>query len=297
VRLWQVLRWELLIGAIVVSLTLAVVARAQSAPFCGDQQSVDWLDAFAPLSAQLGDVMGQPVECPHPATDGGDTVQQTSTGLAVLRTLSGLPTFTDGTTRWALTDQGLVTWTGASPDPPRPQLPCQTLPIRGFGQVFGAMTEAYGLLGCPTSPESALEVVTQRFEHGWMVWRASRAAYDAPAIFVLFEDDQHYVRFDDTYSATADPESGPAVAPPGLEQPLRGFGKVWRDGTVAGVRDRLGWATGPESPGEGATESFDRGALVWTPGPRQIFLLAAITPDRPQQVLQVWRGYADTFTQ
>jgi hypothetical protein len=44
-------------------------------------------------------------------------------------------------------------------------------------------------------------------------------------------------------------------------------------------------------------ESFDRGALLWSPEPRKIFLLAATTADRPQQVLQVWRGYADTFSE
>jgi hypothetical protein len=282
----------------VSSATFTITTMAQSAPFCAEAQSVDWLDAFAPLSEQLGDAMGEPVECPHPTSDSGDTVQQTSTGLAILRMPSGLPSFTDGTTRWALTaDQGLVSWMGTSLDPPRRELPCRTLPIRGFGQVFGTMDEAFGLIGCPWSPESGVDVATQRFEHGWMIWRGSPETYDPSAIFVLFEDDQHYVRFDDTYSPAGDPESGPAVPPAGLLQPVRGFGKVWREGTAARVRDRLGWATPPESAGRGATESFERGALLWTPEPRQVFLLAARTADRPQQVLQVWRSYADTFTE
>jgi uncharacterized protein with LGFP repeats len=272
---------------------------AELAPFCAEEQSVDWLDAFAPLSAQLGEAMGDPIECPHPATDGGDTVQQTSTGLAILRTPSGLPSFTNGTTHFALTDLGLVTWTGASLDPPRPALPCRSLPIRGFGQVFGEIDEAYGLIGCPTSSESGLDVVTQRFEHGWMIWRGARSRWDPAGIFVLFEDDQHYVRFDDTYSPTSDPvSSATLLAPgPGLQQPVRGFGKVWREGTGAHVRDRLGWATGPEAAGQGATEFFERGALVWTPEPREVFLLAATTADRIPQVLQVWRGYVDTFSE
>jgi hypothetical protein len=34
------------------------------------------------------------------------------------------------------------------------------------------------------------------------------------------------------------------VPPPGLYQPIRGFGKLWR--THPEVRDRLGWATAPE---------------------------------------------------
>ena len=283
---------------LVGSLFFAGSALAQSAPFCADAQSVEWLDAFGPLSEQLGDVMGEPVECSHQASDGGDTVQETSTGLAILRMPNGLATFTDGTTRWALTtDQGLISWMGTSLDPPRREIPCRTLPIRGFGQVFGAMDEAFGLIGCPRSPESGIDIATQRFEHGWMIWRGARESYDPAAIFVLFDDDQHYVRFDDTYSPTADPESGTATPPPGLQQPVRGFGKVWREGTGARVRDRLGWAIAAEAAGRGATEYFDRGTLLWTPVPRQVFLLAATTADRPQQVLQVWRGYADTFVE
>jgi len=78
-------------------------------------------------------------------------------------------------------------------------------------------------------------------------------------------------------------------------QPSAGFGKVWREGTGVGVRDRLGWAVAPESTGAGAIESFQRGAMVFTPNPREVFVLAATTPDRPPQVLQVWRAYADTF--
>jgi len=241
------------------------VGMAQSAPFCADAESVNWLDAFAPLSEQLGDVMGDPIECPHPTTEGGDTVQQTSTGLAILRMPTGLPSFTDGTTRWALTaDQGLVSWMGTSLDPPRRELPCRTLPIRGFGQVFGTIDEVFGLIGCPWTEESGVDVATQRFQHGWMIWRGAQEKYDPAAIYVLFEDDQHYVRFDDTYSPAGDPESGPAVPPADLLQPVRGFGKVWREGTAARVRDRLGWAIAPESAGRGSTERFDRGALVWT---------------------------------
>ena len=50
--------------------------------------------------------------------------------------------------------------------------------------------------------------------------------------------------FADTY-ADGDPESDPSIVPPaGLLQPIRGFGKVWRENQA--VRDRLGWAVAPE---------------------------------------------------
>ena len=44
-----------------------------------------------------------------------------------------------------------------------------------------------------------------------------------------------------------------AVPPPGLEQPIRGFGLVWRSNPR--VQDRLGWATSPEVPFEGMMQS------------------------------------------
>jgi hypothetical protein len=56
--------------------------------------------------------------------------------------------------------------------------------------------------------------------------------------------------FEDTWT-DAEPESDPAIVPPaGLLQPIRGFGKVWRNN--AGVRDGLGWALSPEQGFNGA---------------------------------------------
>jgi hypothetical protein len=280
----------------VLSSSAPGLARADAAPFCADDQTVEWLPALAPLAEQLGEAMGDPVECAHPAGDSDDTLQQSTTGLAILRATSGAPTFTDGVTRWALTTSGIVSWAGDSLDPPRREVPCARQPVRGFGTVFGTQPAAYDLLGCPGANETGVDVVVQRFEHGWMV-RQAKVDYRPASIYVLFEDNQHYARFDDTYSPDGDPLSGTFTAPPNLLQPSGGFGKVWREGTGVGVRDRLGWATAPESAGAGAIESFQRGVMVYTPSPREVFLLAATTADRPSQVLQVWRAYADTFVE
>jgi hypothetical protein len=90
------------------------------------------------------------------------------------------------------------------------------------------------------------------------------------------------------------------TAPSGLHVPVRGFGKVWREGTGAKVRERLGWATAPEtvattpanpnpiptgvaqpSPapppvgaGGGAIQEFNAGMMIWG-GPvlKKIFVL------------------------
>ena len=73
---------------------------------------------MAALKQQLGDTMGAPLECEHPASADGDTVQQTTTGLATYRRATNTVTFTDGWHHWALTARGLATWEGADPDPP-----------------------------------------------------------------------------------------------------------------------------------------------------------------------------------
>jgi hypothetical protein len=252
---------------------------------------------LAPLSQQLGDTMGQPLECPHPAGDSDDIVQQTSTGLAIVRATTGAPTFTDGTTRWALIGPDLVSWTNSGLDPPQPSTLCAQQPARGFGLIFQNEPDAYGLLGCPTFGEVSLPVVVERFEHGWMVWEARRDTAP-PTIYALFEDTGGYARFDDTYLPATDAAAGAGLTPPqGLFQPTGGFGKIWREASAAGMRGRLGWGTAPESSGMGAVESFQRGFMVFTPNPREIFVLAASTPARQPQVAQVWRAYTDRFSE
>jgi hypothetical protein len=90
---------------------------------------------------------------------------------------------------------------------------------------------------CPTAPlySTAAE---QLFEHGVMLWIGKQKR-----IIVLFDDSQ----FSPKYSIYRDeweesqPDRDPTLQPPdGLEQPIRGFGLIWR--TNSDVRDRLGWA-------------------------------------------------------
>jgi hypothetical protein len=73
---------------------------------------------FAALKAELGATMGDPVDVEQQASDTGDALQQTTTGLVVYRAGTNTPIFTDGYRHWALTARGLVSWTGASVDPP-----------------------------------------------------------------------------------------------------------------------------------------------------------------------------------
>jgi len=84
----------------------------------------------------------------------------------------------------------------------------------------------------------------QSFENGFMIWtEASRTIYvfyypqgSAYPTYGIYADNFH----------EGDIESDPAIVPPpGLYQPVRGFGLLWR--VDPSVRDRLGWATAPEA--------------------------------------------------
>jgi hypothetical protein len=94
---------------------------------------------------------------------------------------------------------------------------------------------------CPTEPLIS-RAAEQHFERGTMVWLEAERA-----IYVLYGGDvvgSRWHRFDDTWDETL-PDRDPDLEPPaGLQQPVRGFGWVWRE--QPGVRDALGWATDQE---------------------------------------------------
>jgi hypothetical protein len=75
---------------------------------------------FADLKQALGDTMGQPVECEHQNPDNGDSLQKTTTGLAVYEKRTGTLQFTDGWHHWALGPQGVRQWAGESEASGRP---------------------------------------------------------------------------------------------------------------------------------------------------------------------------------
>jgi hypothetical protein len=88
------------------------------APYCNPGQTPVFANAMAALKAQVGNSMGTPVECEHAVSPTGDTVQQTSTGLAAYSRITNTVSFTDGWHHWAITPRGFLQWEGSQPDPP-----------------------------------------------------------------------------------------------------------------------------------------------------------------------------------
>lgn len=109
---------------------------------------------------------------------------------------------------------------------------------------------------CPADPATFSRAAEQVFEGGRMIW------FEAQDTIYMFDDDRGRDgapsrQFVDTWTPD-EPESDPSIVPPeGFYQPIRGFGKVWRN--EPRVREQLGWALAPEQGFDGA---YQRG---WAP--------------------------------
>ncbi len=105
--------------------------------------------------------------------------------------------------------------------------------------------------GCATAPALTSQAAAQRFESGQMIWLAARDEY-----FVLYDGATQSNPGAMTYlpgplslrpGASADNRVSD-TPPPGREQPVSGFGLIWRDEVegAQNMRAQLGWATQSE---------------------------------------------------
>jgi formylglycine-generating enzyme required for sulfatase activity len=111
-------------------------------------------------------------------------------------------------------------------------------------------------LGCPSEPAHIAESAHQPFEHGLMHWRG-----DQRMIYVLYSDG-HWQEFDDTWEEGESDSTGTSP-PPGLWEPIRGFGKVWRE-RLDGPEATIGWATDQEAPADTTIQDFEEGVILRT---------------------------------
>ncbi len=119
-----------------------------------------------------------------------------------------------------------------------------------------AEIDAKGLgLGCPREITKVIPMARQRFHNGQMIWRQ-----DTRQIYVLYNDGRWNV-YDDKWQE-GDPVDDPTiVVPPGVQQPGRGFGKVWRE-MLGGPKAALGWALEKEQGVEGQATAWDHGTVL-----------------------------------
>jgi hypothetical protein len=115
----------------------------------------------------------------------------------------------------------------------------------------------------------------QGYERGLMLWMSSLGPAGGESIYALFSNGS-YQRFNDTWLEGVDPISLGLTPPNGLIEPIRGFGKVWRDS--AGVSEAIGWATTGENGGSATLQAFERGEMIYVPQTGQTYILVAGQP-------------------
>lgn len=120
----------------------------------------------------------------------------------------------------------------------------------------------------PTPVQTELAAAEQVFEHGRMFWiRFNRQVW----VMVASEDDPYngdWYCYSDTFQE-GEAESDPSLVPPAdMIQPIRGFGKVWRE--HPDLKEMLGWAITPEFE-LNSTYEYLAGGVVdngqYVPGP------------------------------
>jgi hypothetical protein len=150
-----------------------------------------------------------------------------------------------------------VTWGKVWPLPTAPTATPVPTPTPCGYQVdprFEAGAAFLERLGCATQPAVEMAGAYQPFQRGRMFWRG-----DEKQIYVVRRDGT-WAAFQDTW-AEGQPSTDPALTPPeGLLQPIRGFGKVWRE-QLGGPDAQIGWATEHEAGGMLLIQSFRGGML------------------------------------
>jgi hypothetical protein len=168
---------------------------------------------------------------------------------------------------------------------------CYVQALRGIGQLWQEQDLLRAKIGCPNYfVKDDISTAYEPFEHGMMLWLNVPDEYSpVQSVLVLF-DDGTYAAYQDTW-VDGDPIDDPSLTPPtGLYQPGRGFGKIWRE--APSVRDRLGWATAPESGADGDLQGFDAGYMVQIGALDQIYVFYG---NFAWTATGAWEVYADPY--
>ncbi len=143
--------------------------------------------------------------------------------------------------------------------PPRvvPTMPPSPTPCsQAMGPAFAPVAApAQAFLGCPAGGAEGGHAATQPFQQGRMFWRE-----DQRVIYVLTADGRWFETAD-MWDESQPPYDASLTPPEGLIQPVRGFGKVWRE-QLGGPSAAIGWATGPEMGYEASWQYMASGLLL-----------------------------------
>lgn len=268
------------------------------------------IGAFGALVALAGRVTVQPIETRYSPptqtalavaraqiasqTPPGSVIQiEAGAGLSVATLPGGVlpPVILPGGPGAAPTGAIIGGVAGGAATPLPPVLICQFPPPFGLATLLNADPATQNALGCPVgSPPAPVTVgaASQVFERGTMIYVASSVG-GVGSIYVLTADGR-YRRYDDPYIAGVTPDSSGESVPPGLVEPIRGFGAVWR--VNLDVRGSLGYALAGEQGDSAPVIDFARGRAVYVPQRGVTYLLIE---DAPGANAGGWRALGGGF--
>ncbi len=188
-------------------------------------------------------------DVPPPASDTPTATVTSSPSTTPTYTQTPTPTRTPTETSTP-TATSTSTWTPTVPPP------C-AVPVDG--ELAAAWDR--GRLGCPTTPASITWAAWQPFERGHMLWRD-----DTNLVYVLhFRNGTNISAGDwrlivDQWDGS-NPEGIGLSPPPGLYEPKRGFGWVWRT-YLGGPSSQVGWASEEEKGFCVKVQPFEQGLIL-----------------------------------
>lgn len=148
---------------------------------------------------------------------------------------------------------------------------CTAAPGGAVGALLASDAALSAQLGCAMGLPYSVAGAVQPFERGLMIYRPSQSP-GTPGVIEALSADSRFTRYADTWVSGIDPDSAGLTPPPGLVEPIRGFGKVWRnDGALAA---RLGWALAGEQGVTLSVQPFERGVAVFSPAHGVTYILA-----------------------
>jgi hypothetical protein len=142
--------------------------------------------------------------------------------------------------------------------------PVEVCPTAG-DETIAVYERATASLGCAVAPMFTAPTALQHFQNGLMVnlkgiyvMQNRPAAVDGKSI-----EGGTWSGTRNTWREPEPAQLGLAPPEPGLQEPLLGFGKAWRE-QYGGPDGALGWATEPESTTDASWQLFERGIVVVT---------------------------------
>jgi len=128
-------------------------------------------------------------------------------------------------------------------------------PVGSFGKVWHDNPTVRDGLGYAVEESHESGATDEHMQGGYFFWRQ-----DTRTIYTL-RNDGRWTAYGDTWQEGRDPDRWGYIPPAGLYEPVRGFGKLWRE-QLGGPSGAFGWAFEPEQGFTAEIQTFERGLML-----------------------------------